>query len=61
MDKILEEISFYIKEKQSNKKWNAGEDWVQYAGPFFDDKEYTAAVKSLLNEWLVLGQDAITF
>ena len=53
MDKILEEISSYIKEKQSNKTWEAGKDWVQYAGPFFDDKEYIAAVKSLLEGWLV--------
>jgi len=61
MDKILEEISSYIKEKQSNKTWEAGKDWVQYAGPFFDDKEYIAAVKSLLEGWLVLGKDAISF
>jgi CDP-6-deoxy-D-xylo-4-hexulose-3-dehydrase len=61
MDKILEEISSYIKEKQSNKKWEAGKDWVQYAGPFFDEKEYIAAVKSLLDGWLVLGKDAISF
>lgn len=27
----------------------------------FDDKEYTAAVETLLNEWLVLGTDAISF
>jgi CDP-6-deoxy-D-xylo-4-hexulose-3-dehydrase len=61
MINILQAIETFIKQKHSLKKWEAGKDWVQYAGPFFDDKEYTAAVKSLLNEWLVLGQDAITF
>jgi len=61
MTNILKSIEDFIKEKHASKKWEAGKDWVQYAGPFFDDKEYTAAVKSLLNEWLVLGQDAITF
>ncbi len=58
---ILSDIESYIKTKQSERQWIAGKDWVQYAGPFFDDKEYVAAVKSLLNDWLVLGQDAITF
>ena len=61
MNDILNSISNYVNDKISKKEWIAGKDWVQYAGPFFDDKEYIAAVKSLLNEWLVLGQDAITF
>jgi CDP-6-deoxy-D-xylo-4-hexulose-3-dehydrase len=61
MNNILESVKSYILEKQSNKKWESGKDWVQYAGPFFDEKEYVAAIQSLLNEWLVLGQDAITF
>jgi CDP-6-deoxy-D-xylo-4-hexulose-3-dehydrase len=61
MNNILENISSYIKEKHQSKKWIAGKDWVQYAGPYFDDAEYIAAVRSLLNEWLVLGKDAITF
>ena len=61
MENILESVKQFINAKHSKKEWVAGRDWVQYAGPFFDDKEYTAAIKSLLNEWLVLGQDAITF
>lgn len=61
LEKILTDIEQYINLKHSSKKWEAGKDWVQYAGPFFDDKEYVAAVKSLLNEWIVLGQDAVTF
>lgn len=61
MKEILELVENYIKEKHSNKKWEAGKDWVQYAGPYFDSQEYVAAVKSLLGEWLVLGADAIKF
>jgi len=60
-ENILNLVKDYIDQKHSSKKWEAGKDWVQYAGPFFDEKEYVAAIKSLLNEWLVLGQDAITF
>ena len=61
MNQILKEVSNSIKDNHLPKKWEAGKDWVQYAGPFFDEKEYIAAISSLLNEWLVLGQDAITF
>ena len=60
LEKILTDIEQYIKIKHSSKKWEAGKDWVQYAGPFFDDKEYVAAVKSLLNEWIVLGRRIVT-
>jgi CDP-6-deoxy-D-xylo-4-hexulose-3-dehydrase len=61
MKEILDLVESYIKEKHSKKTWEAGKDWVQYAGPYFDSKEYVAAVKSLLSEWLVLGADAIKF
>jgi CDP-4-dehydro-6-deoxyglucose reductase, E1 len=64
MDKkqeILKLVEEYITEKHASKKWEAGKDWVQYAGPYFNSKEYTAAVETLLNEWLVLGTDAISF
>lgn len=61
MDEILNKISEYIKEKNSNKIWESGKDWVKYAGPYFDENEYIAAVKSLLGGWLVLGNDAIKF
>ncbi len=48
MKEILELIDKYIKEKHSQKKWEAGKDWVQYAGPYFSSDEYVAAVKTLL-------------
>lgn len=58
---ILELVDEYIKQKHSAKSWKAGEDWVQYAGPYFNSQEYIAAVKTLLGEWLVLGAEAIKF
>jgi CDP-6-deoxy-D-xylo-4-hexulose-3-dehydrase len=61
MEDILKLVEQYVKEKHSQKKWEAGKDWVQYAGPYFSSDEYVAAVKSLLGEWLVLGADAIKF
>jgi CDP-6-deoxy-D-xylo-4-hexulose-3-dehydrase len=61
MKEILDLVEKYINEKHSEKTWEAGKDWVQYAGPYFDSKEYVAAIKSLLSEWLVLGADANKF
>lgn len=60
-DEILRLVDEYIREKHSLKKWTPGEDWVQYSGPFFDSREFVAATRSLLSEWLVLGEDAIKF
>ena len=61
MDEILKLVEEYIKEKDSKKEWVAGKDLVQYAGNYFDEKEYVAAVKTLLGGWLVLGQEGIRF
>jgi len=61
MQEILKLIEDYIQKKHSEKTWEAGKDWVQYAGPYFDSQEYVAAVKTLLGEWLVLGAEANKF
>ena len=61
MQEILKLVDEYINKKHSEKKWEAGKDWVQYAGPYFTSAEYVAAVKTLLGEWLVLGAEAIKF
>ena len=64
-DNGLQEILFlvdkYIKEKNSSKTWIPGKDWVYYAGPYFDSKEYVNGIKSFLNGWLVLGGEGATF
>jgi CDP-6-deoxy-D-xylo-4-hexulose-3-dehydrase len=61
VDEILKLVAEYIKEKDARKVWKAGEDWVQYAGPYFSEDEYVRAVKTLLNGWLVLGAEANKF
>ena len=58
---ILTLIKDYIVNKHANKKWIPGVDWVQYAGPSFDHDEIVGAANTLLNEWLVLGNEAIEF
>jgi CDP-6-deoxy-D-xylo-4-hexulose-3-dehydrase len=61
MKDILNLVKNFIQEKDQDKKWEAGKDWVQYAGPYFTSEEYTAAVKTLLGGWLVLGAEGIKF
>jgi len=61
MEEILRLIENYIKEKQETKKWIAGQNWVQYAGPFFGTEEYTESVRTLLEGWLVLGNNGLRF
>ena len=61
LDTILRLVDEYITEKHENNKWRPGEDWVRYAGPYFDSQEYVRSINSLLSEWLVLGTDALKF
>lgn len=61
MQEILKLIAEYTDNKIMSKKWTAGVDWVQYAGPYFDSEEYTESAKALLNGWLVLGENGIRF
>jgi CDP-6-deoxy-D-xylo-4-hexulose-3-dehydrase len=58
---ILDLVSEYIKEKKANKTWEAGKDWVQYSGPYFNDQEYVNGINSLLSEWLILGEKGREF
>jgi CDP-6-deoxy-D-xylo-4-hexulose-3-dehydrase len=61
MDEILALVKQFIEEKNNNKKWVAGRDFVNYAGAYFDAEEYQAAIGSLLKGWLVMGNDALEF
>lgn len=64
MDKlntILDLVEEYIKEKNENKEWVAGKDYVNYAGPYFDHAEYVSSVETLLKGWLVMGTDCLKF
>lgn len=60
IESILNDVKNFINEK-SNKEWQPGVDLVQYAGPYFDHREYTAAISSLLDGWLVLGKNGLIF
>ena len=61
-DLINTKISELVQLKTKDKKeWNPGVDYVQYAGPYFDDEEYVAAIECILDGWLVLGEHGIRF
>lgn len=61
MKEILDLVEKYVEEKDASKTWEAGKDWVQYAGPYFTSKEFVKGVESLLNWWLAIGTYSITF
>lgn len=61
MKEILELVKKHIEEKQSNRTWTAGKDFVNYAGAYFDSAEYVAGVESLLKGWLVMGDRSLRF
>jgi len=61
MKDILEQIRKFVEEKQANKTWTAGKDFVNYAGPHFSADEIVSAAESLLNGWLVMGDKTLQF
>ena len=61
MNHILNQIREYIEQKQAEKTWVAGKDFVNYAGPHFNADEYVAAAETLLNGWLVMGNKSLRF
>lgn len=61
MKEILDQIRTLIEERQKNKTWTAGKDFVNYAGPHFTADEYVAAAESLLGGWLVMGDKSLKF
>ena len=61
MEQILQLISSYIIEKNEIEKWTPGKDWISYSGPVFDEKEYLAAVKQILDGWMIFGKNAREF
>lgn len=61
MKEILNQIKEYIEQKDNNKTWTAGKDFVNYAGPYFTSDEYVAVAEVLLNGWLVMGNKCLRF
>ena len=58
---ILNGVADFIKDKNSKKTWVAGKDFVNYAGPYFDENEIVSAVSTLLDGWLVMGSKSVEF
>ena len=61
MEHIIKLVREYIDEKQANKTWTAGKDFVNYAGAYYDSNEYAAGVESLLKGWLAMGDAGLKF
>ena len=61
MEEILKLVREHIEQKQASKTWTAGKDFVNYAGSYFDQNEFVAAVESLLKGWLVMGDAGLKF
>lgn len=62
LDSILEDIKSFVNERlEKEKDWDKTKDWVKYSGPYFDADEYVAAVKTLLNGWLIFGEKSNEF
>ena len=61
MKEILDQVRQYIEQKQANKTWTAGKDFVNYAGAYYDSNEYVAGVESLLKGWLAMGDESLKF
>ena len=58
---ILAQIRTFIEQRNADKTWTPGKDFVNYAGPFFDAEEIVAAAETLLDGWLVMGNKSILF
>lgn len=61
MNEILNLVRKYINEKQHARTWTAGQDFVNYAGAYYDEHEFVAGVESLLKGWLVMGDSGQRF
>lgn len=61
MEQILKLVKEHIEQKQANKTWVPGRDFVNYAGAYYDSSEFEAGVKSLLGGWLAMGDAGLQF
>ena len=62
LNAILQLVEQYMLKKNAQKAdWIPGKDFVNYSGPHFNEKEFSAAVESLLEGWLVMSHKSIKF
>lgn len=59
--KIKSDIEKFVSEHMPERTWEAGKDWVQYSGTWYDNKEYEAIILSLMSGWFGVGVQAIRF
>lgn len=61
-DKQLEDILLSIRDYIDNREETTQkEEWVNYSGPHMDSDEYVEAVRCLLGDWLVFGENCRAF
>jgi CDP-6-deoxy-D-xylo-4-hexulose-3-dehydrase len=63
---LVDNLSEYLKDNKPkylyNQKFEAGRDQVLYSGPYWDEKEIMAAIKSLIfGKWVVTGENVSKF
>jgi CDP-4-dehydro-6-deoxyglucose reductase, E1 len=66
LDQLLSHIEEFLKENRPKYLYNAnfipGKSQVLYSGPYWDEKEVTASIKTLLTgKWLVSGENVHKF
>ena len=66
LNKLINEITEYLKENKPrylyNQNFIPNQSSILYSGPFWDENEVVAAIKSLLNSnWLVSGENVFRF
>lgn len=60
-DKILDLVRDYYHARHAKREFTPGHSKVPYAGRVFDEREMVAAVDSLLDFWLTLGDEGAAF
>ena len=60
-DKILDLVRQYYHAAHANREFVPGQSKVPYAGRVFDEREMVAAVDSMLDFWLTLGEQGAAF
>jgi CDP-6-deoxy-D-xylo-4-hexulose-3-dehydrase len=66
LDQLLSQIEEFLKENRPKYLYNAnfipGKSQVLYSGPYWDEKEITSSIKTLLTgKWLVSGENVHKF
>lgn len=61
MPDIKQDIESFVRTHMPVRTWEAGKDWVQYSGTWYDNKEYEAVIASLMKGWFGAGQSVLRF